>query len=163
MAIQTSIGTSTATSYVSVASANTYFNNLEESGLWTQMGSTSTLTSTLRRQNLLKQATREIDRTYRFNGSKYNTGIQGDSNYQNLEFPRNNNVDASNSLFIPDEIKYATYHQAYWILQRGTQRYASDGTLVTPPLISKESYNYMAHWVNRGVKAVGRYGWQTGL
>jgi hypothetical protein len=163
MSIQTSIGTSTATSYVSVGSANTYFNSLEEAEKWTDMGSTSTLTKTTRKENLLKQATREIDRTYRFSGSKYYTGDIGASDYQSLEFPRSSNVDADNNLYIPDDIKYATYHQAYWILQRGTQRFSSDGTLVTPPLIGKEAYNYMAGWVNRVMKAVGNYGWKTGL
>jgi len=163
MSIQTSIGTPTATSYVSVASANTYFNNLEESELWTQMGSTSTLGSTTRKENLLKQATREIDNTYRFQSSKYNQGIQGQSTYQALEFPRYSNIDGNNDLFIPDEVKYATYHQAYWILQRGSQRYSADGTLVTPPLVSKEAYNYLAPWVNRGIKSVGRWDWQKGL
>ena len=157
MSIQSSIGTSTATSYVSVASANTYFNNLEESELWTQMGSTGTLTSTLRKENLLKQATREIDRTYRFQQGKYNTGGIGQSDYQALDFPRTGNIDADSNLYIPDEIKYATYHQAYWILQRGTQRYTSEGTLVNPPIMSKESYNFMAHWINRGITTKGSY------
>ena len=163
MSIQTSIGTSTATSYVSVGSANTYFNSLEESILWTDMGSTGTLSKTTRKENILKQATREIDRTYRFQQSKYNTGIIGQTTYQALEFPRYGNVDVNDNLFIPDEIKYATYHQAYWILQRGSQRFNSDGTLVTPPLISKQGYSYMAPWINRGIRAVGRYEWQTGI
>lgn len=163
MSIQTSIGTSTATSYVNVASANTYFNNLEDSDLWTQMGSTGTLGSTGRKEFLLKQATREIDRTYRFNSVKYNQGIRGQSNYQSLEFPREVNIDADNNLYIPDEIKEATYNQAYWILQRGSQRYDTDGTLVSPPLINSHAYTLMAGWINRGVRAVGKYSWQSGI
>ena len=163
MSIQTSIGTSTATSYVSVASANTYFNNLEESEKWTGMGSTGTLSKTLRKQNLLKQATRELDNTYRFQESKYNSGTRGQTTYQALDFPRSSNIDSDSNLYIPDEIKNATYHQAYWIMQRGSPRYSEDGTLVTPALISKESYNYMAGWVNRGIKATGNYEWKTGL
>ena len=162
MSIQTSIGTSTATSYVGVASANTYFRALESGILWDKItaGSTSTLSATARKENLLKQATREIDNTYRFHQSKYNKGTIGQTTYQALEFPRDGNVDANNSLFIPDEVKWAAYEQTGWILQRGQQRYTQDGTLVDPPLFSNTAYNYIRGWINRGIKAVGRYGWQ---
>ena len=160
MAIHTSIGTPTADSYVSVASANTYFNSLEESDRWTDMGSTGTLGSTARKENLLKQATREIDNTYRFFDGKYNTGTIGQSTYQALEFPRTSNIDADSNLFIPDEVKWATYDQVYWILQRGQQRYKQDGVLVNPALFSSTAYNYLKGWINRGITAVGKYTWQ---
>ena len=71
MAIHTSVGTSTADSYVSVASANTYFNAHENADAWLDMGSTGTLSSTTRKENLLKQATRELDRSFRFHEQKY--------------------------------------------------------------------------------------------
>jgi len=163
MSIKTSIGTPTANSYVSVASANTYFRELEAGLLWDEISSSGTVSQTARKENLLKQATREIDNTYRFHDSKYNPGTIGQSNYQALEFPRTSNIDADSNLYIPDEIKYSTYEQAGWILQRGQQRYTQDGTLITPPYFSNQAYNYMKGWINRGIKAVGSYSWQRGL
>ena len=96
MAIHTSLGTPTADSYVSVASANSYFDALEDNTSWDSIDSTGTLSKTARRENLLKQATREVDRTYRFFDDKYNQGIKGQDTYQALEFPRSGNIDADN-------------------------------------------------------------------
>ena len=163
MSINASIGTPTANSYANVASANTYFSALEEAELWTNMGSTGTVTKTARKENLLKQATREIDQTYRFQEGKLNLGDIGQTTFQNLDFPRTNNIDANSNEYIPDEIKSATYHQAYWIMQRGSQRFSEDGTLVTVPFIGKEAYAYMAPWIQRGIKTVGQYEWARGL
>lgn len=161
MAIQTSIGTPTATSYVSVASANSYFTARESADAWNDISSgTNATAATTRKENILKMATREIDRTYRFHDSKYNQGIKGQDEYQNLEFPRSSNLDADSNLFIPDEVKYATYEQALWILERSGKRTSEGGEVIEFQTIGDYSYNYMKAWINRQVQGVNKYSWQ---
>lgn len=162
MTIKVSIGTPTANSYISVSSANTYFASLESGAQWDNivLASTGTLSATNRKENLLKQATREIDRTFRFFGSKYNKGDIGQSTYQKLQFPRDTDYDSSGSLYIQEDIQIATCEQALWIMQRGSQRYDSDGNLVKPDKFSSDAYNYIKSYVNRGIKATGKYEWQ---
>jgi len=163
MAIHTSIGTSTADSYVSVASADAYLDVKENADAWVNVvnSSTGTLSATSRKEALLKQATREIDRSFRFFDSKYYQGIRGQSTYQALEFPRSSNVDADSEIYIPDEIKYAAYEQALWILQRGGLRTNPEtGFLFQLSVIGKECYNYLRGWVNRQVTKVNRWDWQ---
>lgn len=157
MSFNISVGTPTANSYSNVASANTYFRELEAGAKWNDIASTGTLSTTARKENLLKQATREIDNTFRFHSSKYNLGDIGADNYQNLEFPRSSNLDADSNLYIPAEIKYATYEQANWVMGRGTERYDNDGTLVSASMFSKTGYNFLKGWVNRGIKSFGSY------
>jgi hypothetical protein len=164
MAIHTSIATPTADSYVSVASANTYFNNRDHSDAWLDITGTAMVGGTTaareKKENLLKQATREIDRTYRFFSSKYYQGIKGESTYQFLEFPRTENVDANANLYIPDEVKYATYEQALWVMERTGKRTNEDGAVIEPQFIGKEAFNYIKEWVNIQIKPTGKYSWQ---
>jgi hypothetical protein len=161
MAIKTSIGTPTANSYVSVASADEYFNGRYNSDSWLAISFATSDTATVRtdKENLLIQATRDIDKTYRFFGSKYNTGIKGQSTYQNLEFPRNDDVDVDNNLIIRDEIKYATYEQALWVIERSTQRKTEDGAVVSMAIFGKDAYNYINSYIDRTVPMTGKYPW----
>jgi len=163
MAINISIGTPTANSYVSVASANTYFRENETGLRWDSIASSGTLTSTARKENLLKQSTREIDNTYRYHEGKYNKGDRGQDTYQALEFPRDSNVDSTGAVYIPDEVKDACLEQVNWIMQRGQQRTNQNGTIIDPPFFGSVAYNYLRGWINRGIKAVGSYSWQKGL
>lgn len=159
MAIKTSIATPTANSYVSVASANTYFNSRANADAWNDISSSTSNTTTVRttKENLLTQATREIDKTYRFFGSKYNTGIRGDSDYQALEFPRSHDLLSDSTPYIEDEIKYSTYEQAVWILERQSSRKTEDGAIVKRPFIGSETYQYLKPFVLRSVQATGRW------
>ena len=165
MAIKTSIATPTANSYVSVASANTYFNARHNADAWNDISSCTTNTTSIREQkeNLLIQATREIDRTYRFFGHKYNTGIEGDAEYQFLEFPRGHHLNADSAPIIKEEVKYATYEQALWILERTTSRKTEGGEVVQRPFIGREAYQYLKPFVNRQVPGTGIYSWQGGF
>jgi hypothetical protein len=162
MAIHTSLGTPTANSYVSTASANEYFQTRENSDNWDDIGdeSTTSTIATATKENLLIQATREIDRTYRFHDTKYNQGIRGQDTYQNLEFPRFSNIDADTNLFIPDEIKYATYEQALWIRERTGKRTTEDGAVIEKQIIGDESFDYLKEWINRQTLPTGKYPWQ---
>jgi len=160
--IKTSIGTPTANSYVSVASADQYFCSRQNSDSWLNLSAGDTAsTSTVRekKETLLIQATREIDNTYRFFVSKEGQGIKGEDTFQNLEFPRSGDVDFDNDLFIEDDVKFATFEQALWIQERTTQRKTEAGTLVERKIIGTESYNYMKGLVNRSVVTTGRYRW----
>jgi len=151
MAIHTSIGTSTANSYVSVASANTYFTARENVDSWDNIdGSTNATAAETRKENLLIMATREIDRNKRYFEGKYNQGIIGDAtNYQALEFPRSSNVDANAALYIPEEIKYATYEQALWILERKGNRRSSNDPAQDRQTIGDKTREYLDGWVSR--------------
>ena len=160
MSIQTSIGTPTATSYISVASATEYFNTRESSDEWLDMGSTGTLSKTTRQENLLKQAVRENDRTFRFFNGKYNQGLRGATDYQALEFPRTTDTDTDGNLLIPYDVQYAQCEQALWILQRGATRYTQEGNQVNSPFIAEDAYNYLRPYINRQVEKVGVYKWQ---
>jgi len=162
MSIYVSIGTSTANSYISVASADEYFDTRENSDAWIDISSnsTGTLSATTRKENLLIQATRELDGTYRFHDQKYNQGIRGQDDYQNLEFPRSQNTDVDNDLFIPEDVEDATCEQALWITQRTGKRTTTEGEVVENPFIGIESNNYIKSWINRQVMPVGRYSWQ---
>ncbi len=162
MAIHTSVGTPTADSYVSVASANEYFQTRTNSDNWTDISSeysTPTL-ATAAKENLLKQATREIDNTVRFFDSKYNQGIIGQTSYQALEFPRSSNTNSDGNPYIIEEIQYATYEQALWLRERTGKRTNEDGATITPQTIGDDSYNYMKGWINRQAKPTGNYEWQ---
>jgi len=159
--IKSSIGTATANCYVSEASANSYFDERYNSQAWDDLGGSTNATavSNLKAQILI-QATRELDRTYRFHDSKYNNGPRGASDYQHLEFPRANDYDASGNVYIEQEVKFATYEQALWILQRTQPRREEGEAIVNRTIIGKDSYNYIRPFVNRQVKPNGRYIWQ---
>lgn len=160
MSLITTAGASNANSYISLSDANTYFNTREFSDEWLDMGSTGTLTSTTRKENLLKQATREIDRTFRFFGVKYNQGERGATDYQALEFPRSNDTDANNNLIIPYDVQYAQCEQALYIMQRGAKRFTEEGNPVQMETIGRDCYNYLNKYITRQVKPVGKYSWQ---
>jgi len=163
MAIHISIGTSTADSYVSVASADAYFDAIDNNDTWKNISlnaSTGTL-ATQQKENLLKQSTRELDTFLRFVSGKYNTGIIGATDYQALEFPRINNVDNDNALYIPDDVKYATYEQSDWIMERGGVRTSSDGTQAKKEQIGTNAWMYIKGWATRQIKTSGLYPWQT--
>lgn len=159
--IRNSIGTSTANCYVSEASANSYFDERYNSQAWDDLGGSTNATavSSLKAQILI-QATREIDNTFRFFGNKYNFGVRGQSNYQNLEFPRSTDYDASGVLYIEDEVKFATYEQALWILQRTQPRRDEGENIVNRSIIGKDTYNFLRMFVNRQIKPTGKHTWQ---
>ncbi len=162
MSINTDIGTPTANSYVSVASANEYLEARENNEAWlniTTNASTGTF-ATARKENLLKQATREIDRTFRFHSEKFNFGIKGQDTYQNLEFPRLNTVDSDGDEIIPDEIKFATYEQALWIMERSGVKTTAEGVPITRKVINEDSRNYLKSWIDRQVTTVGKPPWE---
>jgi hypothetical protein len=162
MSINIEVGGATANSYVSVASADAYFNARENSDGWTDLlgASTGTLSATSRKENLLKQATREIDRSFRFHSHKYETAAKGNTNYQNLEFPRRNTLDDSGDTIIPDEVKFATYEQALWLRERAGKRTNSDGVVAEKQFIGDECFDYLKDWINRQIKPCGKYAWQ---
>ena len=159
--LKSSIGTPTANSYVSLASANSYYNEHYNAQSWTNISSATNATaSNDQKKRILIQATREIDRTFRFFKGKYNTGTQGETDYQALEFPRSNDFLSSGTLFIESAVKYATYEQALWILQRTMPRQQVGETIVDRSIIGKESYNYLNPYVTRQVQPRGKYPWQ---
>jgi hypothetical protein len=158
----TTVGGASATSYVSVGSADDYMATREESTPWDDisLNSTGTLSATSRKQNLLMQATREIDKTWRFQGSRDGVEQKGSEDYQNLEFPRGENYDADGTLLIPDEVKYATYEQALYIMQRNAVQTAEGENTVKLSKFSDIAYDYIKPWVTRAVMRVGNYSWQ---
>ena len=162
MAIHKSIGTSTADSYVSTASADAYFLAKENSDAWDRIenASTGTLSATTRKENLLKQATREIDKSLRFYEGKYYDYPIGNTNYQALEFPRSSNIDDNSNLYIPDEVKFAEYEQALWIMTRDGKKTTNDGATIDMPLVGAEAYNFLRLWVNRQIKGSNKWIWQ---
>ncbi len=158
--MHTSIGTSTADSYVTTASADAYFLYREQSDPWTNITSaTGAAAATSRKESILKQATREIDKAYRFYGNKYYQGTVGDDEYQALEFPRSDNTDVNGDLYIPDDVKYATYEQAIWIMERGGKKTTNDGVPIKQPIIGEMAYAYLKKYVTRQAKATGAYPW----
>ena len=163
ISLKTSIGTPTANSYVSIASADDYFNRRYDSDAWLDLlteASTSTLSGTDQKAALLIQSTREIDRTFRFYGSKENSGLLGASDYQNLEFPRYNDTDADGTSIIRENIQEATCEQAIWLLQRSDVQTSSDETTVKQPKFSAMGYDLLKKIVQRSVDSVGKYPWQ---
>jgi hypothetical protein len=124
----TDVGGASATSYVSVGSADDYMLTREDTTPWDDLlaNSTGTLSATSRKQYLLIQATREIDRTFRFFGTRDGDDQEGAEDYQNLEFPRAENTDVDGNLLIPDEVKEATYEQALWVLIRNNPQTSND-------------------------------------
>ena len=162
MSIHTSIATPTADSYVSTASADAYFLAKENSDAWDNIesASTGTLSATTRKENLLKQSTRELDRNLRFYERKYYDYPIGNSDYQALQFPRLSNIDDSSDLYIPDEVKYATYEQALWIMVRDGRKTTNEGETIDMPLIGKEAYGFLRMWIQRQIEPSGRYPWR---
>jgi hypothetical protein len=162
MTFNTEVGGASATSYVSVASADDYMTVREDSTPWDDLlyNSTGTVTATSRKQSLLIQATREIDRTFRFFGSRDGNDLKESEDYQNLEFPRASDTDADGNLLIPDEVQYATCEQALWILQRNAVQTAQGENVVKLPKFSEQAYDYIKPWVTRAVMRIGRSPWQ---
>jgi len=162
ISLKSSVGTPTANSYVSIASANTYFDERSDSDAWDDLvqASTGTLTATMKKAQLLIQATREIDNTFRFFGTKDNIGKLGASDYQNLEFPREEETDTDGNPIIPCRIKEATYEQAIWILQRNATQVSEDGETIKQPKFSDQAYDYIKPWITRQVASRGNFPWE---
>ena len=105
------------------------------------------------------QATREIDNTFRFFGSRDGNDLAGSEDYQNLEFPRGDDTDADGNLLIPDRVRYATCEQALWILQRNAVQTVQGENNVKLPKFSEQAYDYIKPLVSRAVIKVGSYKW----
>jgi hypothetical protein len=162
LTLKTSIATPTANSYISIASADEYFEARQDSDAWDKMASasTGTLSATQRKTNLLVQAAREMDRTFRFYGSKYNTGQRGASDYQALEFPRIEDTDDDGNPIIRYEIQYAQCEQAIWLMQRSDVQTREDGTVIEQPKFSNLAYDYIKPNITRTVSKSGKYPWE---
>jgi hypothetical protein len=158
--IRNSIATPTANCYVGLASANSYFESRWTTEKWDSIGNgTNATASDNIKSSILIQATREIDNTYRFFGSKENGGLKGADDYQALEFPRAQHVDTNGNVIIEDDIKYATYEQALWILERQTSRKTEEGTIINRAFFGKEAYTYLKPYINRQVRPVNNPPW----
>lgn len=129
MSIKTSIGTSTANSYLSVSEADAYFETVVNNDSWVDiaLNASTATTGVTSKENLLIQATRELDSYINFEGAKYNQGIKGAPDYQALHFPRTQDTDYNSDLYIIDDVKYATAEQANWIKIRGGLRTSETG------------------------------------
>jgi hypothetical protein len=161
MSINTEIGGATANSYVSVASADAYFDARINSSNWTDISLNTTSTAaTTAKESYLKQATREIDYNLRFQDAKYEDVPIGNENYQALEFPRRSNTDDNGDKIIPEDVKFATYEQALWLTERGGKRTDSNGVVTQPQTIGDNAIQYINPWVNRQVSTVNNYPWQ---
>ena len=159
MAIHISVGTPTANSYISVAEADAYFDTVANNESWLDISlnaSTGTLANTIK-ENLLIQATRELDTKHRYSGSKYNQGIYGASNYQNLFFPRTTDYDSNGNLYILDDVKYATAEQANWIKMRGGLRTSEVDLQRNRTLIGNHALGYIKDLITRVVRKTGSY------
>lgn len=161
MSINTEIGGATANSYVSVASADSYMEARINADKWTDISlNTNGTSATSEKENLLKEATREIDFNLRFHDYKYYDVLIGDTNYQSLDFPRSSNIDSSGDRMIPDEVKYATYEQALWLKERSGKRTDSVGSVINPQTLGGKVIQYINPWINRQVVPTGQYPWQ---
>ncbi len=162
LSIKTSIATPTANSYVSVASADDYFESRTNAGQWNDIDTSTSNTTTTREQKegLLIQSTREIDNIYRYFGEKFNQGIEGQSTFQNLEFPRESHTDDQGDPLIKEDITFATYEQALWVLERRSKRRTEEGATVELDLISRESFMYLKLFIDRSVRRVNQYPFQ---
>jgi hypothetical protein len=156
MSINTEVGGATANSYISVLDANTYFNYKHNVDQWNNLSSATNATAAnTQKEGLLRQATAEIDNEFRFFEDKYYTGQLGDTaNYQALEFPRTSNIDATNTVYIPQIVKDATCEQAIYILERTSPRRTEEGVVINLPTMSKLTNEFLYKWRNRQVKAV---------
>jgi hypothetical protein len=161
MPIHLSIATATADSYISVSAANTYFLTRSGSEAWTKVvqNSTGTLSATSKKERLLVQACREIDRSFRFYGAKYNGGQVGDIDYQAMEFPRSGDINASGDPYIKQELKDAACEQVLWILERGGKRTEENGSVSFPAVIGASVTPLMRKLSTRVVTATGRPPW----
>lgn len=112
MALDASVGTPTANSYVIVLDADTYFGDRSNSSKWV---------STLNKEALLITASRLLDSQLKFDGFKV---LQT----QSMQFPRRDLTLSDGSLLpdniIPIEIQFATYELAY--LSIGSDRTADN-------------------------------------
>jgi hypothetical protein len=161
MSINIEIGGATANSYVSVASADSYFSARVNASSWNDISNnTNATSSTTQKENLLKQATREIDRKLRFQDQKYYDVPLGNDNYQALEFPRTSTLDDDGDRIIPDEVKFATYEQALWLQERGGKRTDANGSVINKQIIGDETLDYINFWIDRQVKPINKYKWQ---
>jgi len=158
----TTVGGASATSYVSVGSADDYMATRTDTSAWDDLlaNSTSTLSATTKKQYLLIQSTREIDTTFRFFGSRDGDDLKGSDDYQNLEFPRAEDTDQDGTLIIEQEVQDCTCEQALWLLLRNSPQTAEGENVIKLPKFSEQAYDYIKSRVTRAVIKVGRYGWQ---
>ena len=118
--INATAGDSTANSYITFEEATEYFDSL--TGMdWNE----STITDDLRKEALVI-ATRQIDQL-KFLGKPYGTKLEGETDFQKLEWPRRPEttsqftllpitVNASGDLIIPETIREACAVQANYLL-----------------------------------------------
>jgi hypothetical protein len=103
-------GGSTSNSYVTVAEANAYFEEHPEFAAWDKLATASG------KERYLMTATRIIDRQP-IDGGKYDTTTTSGVPDQALKFPRA--ADYDGGVFIPVEVKEATYEQALYLAKVG--------------------------------------------
>ncbi|MGH7177321.1 MAG: DnaT-like ssDNA-binding protein [Tepidisphaeraceae bacterium] len=113
MALVATVGAKTANSYASVAEAGAYFADHPLTATWTAK-------TTAQKEQLLIQATRDID-TETLSGFKYNDTIDTDGlPIQALHFPRADDVSSTGVLYIPIAVKKACYEQTIELARTGT-------------------------------------------
>jgi len=135
MALDTTVGGSASNSYVSVAEANTYFNNhylAAKKTLWNTLAGPQK-ESVLKRSCQLLETLLVLDDQLSFGRLPvelvidfgYDLSIHRSELNQKLQFPRNLDVDPIGDPFIPQEVKDAQCEQAVYLLA------FDDTTLVT--------------------------------
>lgn len=121
MALDTTLAGERSDSFVAVAEADTYFSGHYD----TTKGVAWAALSTAHKEMMLRQATATIN-SFNFWSSKhamvltgaYNVRVYPTTPYsdvQALQFPRNVDIDTSDSPYIPDDIKWATCEQALYM------------------------------------------------
>jgi len=81
---------------------------------------------------------------------KYYQGIIGDDiNYQALKFPRSTDTDAYGSIYLVDEVRFATFEQSLWIMARQGNRRSPDALASPQPLIGVNVISYLDGYYDR--------------
>lgn len=108
--MNTTVAGTDSNSYVGLTEADAYLSERDDNSQWDD------LTDDQKREKLI-QATRVID-GYPFEGVKYDTSttVSGDYSGQALAFPRSGDADSTGTVFVPDEVKWATCEVAWLLL-----------------------------------------------
>lgn len=121
--LDSTIGTTTANSYISVADADVYFGNSLYATAWANLTDSDTDTDT--KCKALISATRLLDSKYEFDGTKTD-------NDQALSFPRygivNRDGYSYDSDMLPKSLQNATAELALTLLTNATGTYADPET-----------------------------------
>lgn len=112
-ALDETVGGSSSNSYVTQAEADTYFVDRYDSTVWDAL-------TDAQKENALITAVKQIDQLD-FLGSRYGTDVEGDDDYQRLEFPRSYTTDIDGNAIVPIEVKEAQYEQAFHIVSYGSE------------------------------------------